>query len=45
MMNEAVFALSEGLATVDDIDSGMKEMVDAGYLGRKSGRGFYDYSK
>jgi 3-hydroxybutyryl-CoA dehydrogenase len=89
MMNEAIFALSEGLATVDDIDSGMKlgcnhpigplaladmvgldtllavmdvlysnfndskyraapllkEMVDAGYLGRKSGRGFYSYAK
>ncbi|MBI2313219.1 MAG: 3-hydroxybutyryl-CoA dehydrogenase [Betaproteobacteria bacterium] len=23
----------------------LREMVDAGYLGRKSGRGFYDYSK
>lgn len=87
MMNEAIFAFSEGLATVEDIDNGMKlgcnhpigplaladmvgldtllavmevlysnfndskyrpapllkEMVDAGYLGRKSGRGFYQY--
>jgi 3-hydroxybutyryl-CoA dehydrogenase len=87
MINEAVFALQEGLATAEDIDNGMKlganhpigplaladligldtmlsvmdvfyhgfndskyrpapllrEMVDAGYLGRKSGRGFYRY--
>lgn len=87
MINEAVFALQEGIATREDIDEGMKlganhpigplqladlvgldtflsvmetfytdfndpkyrpapllkEMVDAGYLGRKSGRGFYDY--
>jgi 3-hydroxybutyryl-CoA dehydrogenase len=87
MMNEAAFALQEGLATRDEIDAGMKlganhpigplalldlvgldtflavmnvfyndfkdpkyrpapliqEMVDAGYLGRKSGRGFYQY--
>ena len=87
MINEAVFALQEGLATAEDIDNGMKlganhpigplaladligldtmlsvmdvfyqgfkdpkyrpapllrEMVDAGYLGRKSGRGFYQY--
>ncbi len=88
MINEAIFALSEGLATAEDIDAGMKlgcnhpigplaladmigldtmlavmevfydgfndskyrpapllkEMVAAGYLGRKSGRGFYPYS-
>lgn len=87
MMNEAIFALQEGLATREDIDAGMRlganhpigplaladlvgldtflsvmnvfyrefkdpkyrpapllqEMVDAGYLGRKSGRGFYEY--
>ncbi|SKD04382.1 3-hydroxyacyl-CoA dehydrogenase [Burkholderia sp. CF099] len=87
MINEAVFALQEGLATAEDIDNGMKlganhpigplsladligldtmlsvmevfyqgfndpkyrpsrllrEMVDAGHLGRKSGRGFYQY--
>jgi len=88
MLNEAVFALQEGLASADDIDTGMKlgcnhpigplaladlvgldtllavmnvfyegfndpkyrpapllkEMVAAGWLGRKSGRGFYQYS-
>jgi 3-hydroxybutyryl-CoA dehydrogenase len=88
MINEAIFALSEGLATADAIDEGMKlgcnhpigplaladmigldtllavmqvfyegfddskyrpapllkEMVGAGYLGRKSGRGFYIYA-
>lgn len=87
MINEAIFALQEGLASAEDIDTGMKlgcnqpigplaladligldtllaimesfytgfndskyrpaqllkEMVDAGYLGRKSGRGFYSY--
>ncbi|HTN66539.1 MAG TPA: 3-hydroxybutyryl-CoA dehydrogenase [Burkholderiaceae bacterium] len=87
MINEAIFALQEGLATREDIDAGMRlganhpigplaladlvgldtflsvmnvfyrdfkdpkyrpapllqEMVDAGYLGRKSGRGFYEY--
>jgi len=87
MINEAVFALGEGLATAAEIDEAMKlgcnhpigplalcdligldvelavmqvlyegtkdpkyrpapllvEMIEAGYLGRKSGKGFYDY--
>ena len=89
MINEAIFALQEGLATAEEIDAGMKlgcnhpigplalcdligldvelavmevlynafndskyrpapllrEMVDAGMLGRKTGRGFYSYEK
>ena len=89
MINEAIFALQEGIATAEEIDAGMKlgcnhpigplaladligldtmlsvmevfytgfndpkyrpapllkEMVDAGRLGRKSGRGFYEYGK
>jgi 3-hydroxybutyryl-CoA dehydrogenase len=89
MLNEAIFALAEGIASAEDIDRGMvlganhpigplaladmvgldtllhvmeglhqelgedkyrpapllRKMVRAGYLGRKTGKGFFDHTK